>query len=75
MNFREYIEENGLKTSYLCKKLGVTRQTLYRINTGEPISPELAARIRELLSSDIELPISQSQANHIRRRKNTALNS
>ena len=69
MNFKEYAEENGLKTSFLCKKLGVTRQTVYRISIGEPISPELAQRIHEVFSPEIELFVSQSTGNHMRRRK------
>jgi DNA-binding XRE family transcriptional regulator len=69
MNFKDYAEENGLKTSFLCKKLGVSRQTLYRINIGEPVSPELADRIKKVLSPEIEVRVSKASGSHIRRRK------
>lgn len=74
MKFKEYAEENGLKTSFLCKKLGVTRQTVYRITLDEPISPELAKKIHEVFSPEIEVLVSQSSGNHIRRRKYDSVN-
>lgn len=69
MKLKEYIQENGLKMSFLCKKLKLTRQTLYRACLGQPMSPEVARIIKENLSQEIEIAISSSCGNHVRNRK------
>lgn len=69
MQFKDFIQQNGLKICFLSKKLGVTRQTLHRVCCGEKISPELATRIHTQISEDIDLVVSNSYGNHIRRRK------
>lgn len=35
MRLSEYVRENGLKYSFLAEKLGLTREYLYKIQTGE----------------------------------------
>lgn len=68
MNFKEYVEENGIKITFLSKKLGVCRQTIYRLTLNHPVSPELASLVKERINPDIEVAISSSCGNHIRNR-------
>lgn len=68
MKLNEYIENNGLKVSFLSKKLGISRQTIYRIKIGDSISYEVADLIWNQLSSEIELKVSSNNKSHIRNR-------
>lgn len=72
MTLKEFMEKTGIKLTFLCEKIGITRQTVYRINTGEAVSEEVALRLKNFCGDEVEIPIVKSEKGHIRNRSKKA---
>lgn len=65
MTFDDYIKNNGIKISFLCKKIGVSRDTILRVRRGEGVTREIADKIKQCTIQDIDINIVDG---HIRKR-------
>lgn len=72
MKLKEFIDNTGMKLSFLCEKTQISRQTIYRINLGEAVSEEISNKIKmfckKMSGYDVDIPVSESSRPHVRNR-------
>lgn len=69
MKIDEYIRNNGVKITYLCEKIGVSRDTIDRVRKGGSVTKEVAEKIKAFTNVDLDIPIVDG---HIRKRAKKA---
>lgn len=65
MKIDEYIDANGIKINFVCKKSGIARDTINRIRRGQKVTEEIANRIKDSICQDLEI---ETLDGHVRKR-------
>ena len=61
MDVKDFIKENGMQKKFFAQKLGVSRQTIYRMMTQGRASPQLVRKIREKFGVGIDVNIADKK--------------
>lgn len=65
MKIDEYLKNNGVKITFICKKSGISRDTINRVRWGHRVTEEIANKIRSVTCREIEI---ETVDTHIRNR-------